>query len=329
MSSLPSIYTQYPWLWEPINELSPCGKAIDYHPDFLALQLEVSPPLTIEYGTFIQPAATIKWPSLLPKLHDLCQQTKDIRLLILLIRAHLAQEGIVALVDGVALLIAQLERWPEALHPHCHDEGEYVPEFRYNALAGLDDSEGCVAELRNYPFDNSETESYTLAEIEQWIMREKTLSLAERAQLQQRYALHTRFFESCTQLQQQLVQLSQLPSSILGTESLEFPHLSALLAPLCRYHQRQQQALAADNDVAPIPHVPVVSTPTGGDRLAYRREAREKLREIRENFAYYEPSSPLSLLLSFAEHSIGLDCQQISQRFPRELLTLLTLEKEV
>lgn len=327
MSSLPSIYAQYPWLWEPINELSPCGKAIDYHPDFLAIQLEVSSPLTIEYGTFIQPAATIKWPSLLPKLRGLCQQTKDIRLLILLIRAHLAQEGIVALAEGVALLIAQLERWPEALHPHCHDEGEYVPEFRYNALAGLDDCEGCVAELRQYAFEISETESYTLAEFEQWIVREKTLSLAERAKLKQRYDLHTQFFESCTQLQQRLVQLAQLPSNILGTESLEFPHLSALLAPLCRFHQRQQHAVTAEQDVIPLPHAS--STSSEGDALAYRYEAKEKLREIRENFAYYEPSSPLSLLLFFAEHSIGLDCQQISHRFPRELLSLLTLEKDV
>jgi len=327
MSALPALYAQYPWLWEPINDKQPCGEVIDYHPDFLALQQQVSPPPRVEYGTFIQEADRIKWPSLLPRLHSLCQQTKDIRLLILLIRAHIAEEGVSAVVEGIALLVALLERWPETLHPQCHDEGEYVPEFRYNALAGLDDNEGCVADLRVYSLTLNETEPCTVADIEQSILREKTLSIADRTQLQLQYRLHLTFFEACMHAQQQLIRLSQLPASTLGAESLHFPHLSALLAPFCRFHQRQQQSPAFDSDLVTLPTV--VTTSPQEDTLAYRSEAREKLREIRENFAYYEPSSPLSLLLFFAEQSIGLDYPQISQRFPRELLSLLTLEKDV
>jgi len=326
MSALPSIFAKYPWLIEPINDTSPCGSAIDYHPDFLALQQQVSLAQSIEYGTFIQSPATIKWPSLLPKLERLTAKSKDIRLIILLIRAHLAQDGMVAIVEGVALLISLLKRWPEALHPQCDDEGEYVPEFRSNALSDLDDLEGCVAELRRYILPATEAEDNNLADLEQWIIRASTLSLADKERLQQCYSSHRVFFETCIEAQHQLNQLMQLPCSTLGTESLSFPHLSALLNTFCRFHQRQQHVALPHDE----PDLPLTSTGRlTADKLAYRSEAREKLREIREDFAYYEPSSPLSLLLSFAEHSIGLDYLQVSQRFPRELLTLITLEKEL
>ncbi|PIJ40688.1 type VI secretion system ImpA family N-terminal domain-containing protein [Tatumella sp. OPLPL6] len=329
MSALPSIFEQYFWLREPIDDEYPCGQSIDYHPDFLALQQQLALPLSIEYGTFIQAPSAIKWSSMLPKLRRLSQQTKDIRLIILLIRAHLAEDGISAIVEGVALLITLLERWPEALHPQYEDEGEYVPEFRYNALAGLDDLEGCVAELRRCTLNTSEAETYSLSDIEQWIVRDKLLPLADKERLQQLYPAHRSFFESCVKAQQQLTQLAQLPPSTLGTESLSFPHLSALLSTFCRFHQRQQQILPSEQDASPLLSEVTQSSAGDVDRVAYRTEAREKLREIRESFAYYEPSSPLSLLLSFAENSIGLDCQQISQRFPRELLSLLTLEKDL
>lgn len=325
MSALTPIFTQYPWLWEPISDEHPCGASLDYHSAFLALQQQVSSSLSIEYGEFVQAPTPIKWSSLLPTLNTLSQQTKDIRLIILLIRAHLPQEGVASIIEGTALLIALLERWPEAVHPQCYDEGEYVPEFRHNALAGLDEIEGCVAELRRCSLITAEEEAYSLSEVEQWILSDKTRSLTERERLQQLYHHHHSFFESCLVAQQRLNQLCQLPSSALGTDSLSFPHLSSLLATFCRFHQRQPQG-PFPNDTAIL--TAATGQPSRVETLHYRSEAREKLREIRENFAYYEPSSPLSLLLSFAENSIGLDYPQISQRFPRELLSLLTLEKE-
>ena len=325
MSALTPIFTQYSWLYEPIDNEHPCGPPFDYHPEFLALQQQVSSSLPIEYGAFVQAPSPIKWSSLLPLLHRLSQQTKDIRLIILLIRAHLAQEGLTSLIEGMRLLIALLERWPEALHPQCYDEGEYVPEFRQNALAGLDEIDGCVAELRRCTLITAEEEAYSLTEVEQWILSDKALSVIERERLQRLYHYHPAFFESCSVAQQYLNQLCQLSPSTLGTDSLAFPHLSSLLTTFCRFHQRQPQVALPHNRP---PSALEAAPPSRGDKLQYRSEAREKLREIRENFAYYEPSSPLSLLLSFAENSIGLDYSQISQRFPRELLSLLTLEKE-
>ncbi|MBT0728005.1 hypothetical protein HGT73_11580 [Rosenbergiella australiborealis] len=330
MSALTAIFTHYPWLGEPIDPSLPCGPAIDYHPEFLALQQQISPQNTVEYGEFIQASSPIHWPSLLPTLYSLSQQSKDIRLVILLIRARLAQEGIKAIVEGIELLIALLERWPQALHPQCHDEGEYVPEFRHNALSGLDDREGCVAELRHFSLTTPEGQAYSLAQVEQWIRDDKTLSLADKERLQQCYHHHHYFFEHCLIAQQRLQQLCQLPDEALGTDSFSCPHLTQLFTTLCRFHQKQRQLLPPElTAVAAEPAVLQRDPPAVTDRLAYRNEAREKLREIRENFTYYEPSSPLSLLLHFAEHSIGLDCQQISQRYPRELLTLLTLEKDI
>ncbi|WKX27303.1 ImpA family type VI secretion system protein [Tatumella ptyseos] len=328
MSALPSIFAKYSWLDDPVNDESPCGPAIDYHPDFLVLQQQVSSTQSIEYGTFIQSPPIIKWSSLLPDLERLSTQTKDIRLIILLIRAHIAHHGMTAVVEGIALLIRLLKRWPEALHPQCDDEGEYVPEFRSNALSDLDDIEGCVAELRRYTFPTTEVEGCCLSNLEQWIVGDNTLSSADKARLQQHYASHLSFFQTCIDAQHQLNQLALLMPSSLGTESLSFPHLSALLNTFCQFHQRQQHAVLLHNDDAPsLPLITDGHLPL--DSLAYRSEARAKLREIRENFAYYEPSSPLSLLLFFAEHSIGLDYQQVSRRFPRELIALITLEEGI
>lgn len=328
MSALPSIFAKYPWLDDPINDESPCGPAINYHPELLALQQQLSSTQSIEYGTFIQSPPIIKWSSLLPDIERLSTQTKDIRLIILLIRAHIAHHGMTAVVEGITLLITLLKRWPEALHPQCDDEGEYVPEFRCNALSDLDDIEGCVAELRRYTFPTAEVEGFCLSNLEQWIAADNTFSSADKARLQQYYASHLTFFETCIDAQHQLNQLVQLTRSSLGNESISFPHLSALLNTFCQFHLRQQHSVLPHDD-----DTPNLQLITDGrllvDNLAYRSEARAKLREIRENFAYYEPSSPLSLLLFFAEHSIGLDYQQVSQRFPHELIALITLEEGI
>lgn len=317
----------YQWLSVPITDHPPCGIPIDYHPDYLAIQQQLTPTLAAEYGDFTAPYLPVRWETIEPIVRGLTHICKDIRLIILLIRCRIPVIGIDALSEGIQAIIYLLHQWPEQLYPQCQDEGEYVPEYRQNALMWLDDDEGIIADIRQLTLQVSEIERLTISEIEQRISRDSSSIHT----LEKMLHANKHFLEQCWQAQSALEQLCCLPDAILGCGSLSCLKLEQLLAlfsqhPLRNFSTSDLTPQVAEHSPTPECHssypVPAV------DHLSYRTIAFEQLRQMQSWFAFYEPSSPIQLILHFAEKSIGKDFHQIQQMYPSELIALLKTNED-
>jgi type VI secretion system protein ImpA len=252
---------------------------------------------------------------------------KDIRLIILLIRCRIPVVGIDALSEGIQAIIYLLHQWPEQLYPQCQDEGEYVPEYRQNALMGLDDDEGIIADIRQLTLQVSEIERLSISEIEQRISRDGSSIHA----LEKMLHANKHFLEQCWQAQAALEQLCCLPETVLGCGPLSCLKLERLLA---LFSQHPLSGLSAP-DIASQVAEPSSTTESPSsfpvpsvDHLSYRTITLEQLRQMQSWFAFYEPSSPIQLILHFAEKSIGKDFHQIQQMYPSELIALLKINED-
>lgn len=315
----------YQWLSVPVAEHPPCGIPIDYHPDYLAIQQQLIPTLAAEYGDFTAPCLPIRWEKIEPKVRDLTYICKDIRLVILLMRCRIPVVGIEALSEGIQAIVYLLQRWPSQLYPQCQDEGEYVPEYRQNALMGLDDDEGIIADIRQLTLQISGIERLSLAEFEQQAHHDNSsLHTLEKV-------LHTQhpFLEQCRQAQAALENLCGLPDTVLGCGMLSCLKLERLLAIFCRYSSPPSNscAIAVAENSQTKESSSSFPTPLA-DHLSYRTIALEQLHQMQTWFAFYEPSSPIQLLLHFAEKSIGKDFHQIHHMYPSELITLLKINED-
>lgn len=139
----------YHSMMQPIPGDHPCGKSLEYDPAFIMLQTRLQPKITAEYGNFVEVAEPNNWTDIERKCLELMSKTRDIRLLIILIRCRMRQIGVSALQEGLEAIIWCLDTWPDQLHPQLFDEGEFEPLMRGNAFAELDDIDGFITDFRN------------------------------------------------------------------------------------------------------------------------------------------------------------------------------------
>ncbi|KAF3998068.1 type VI secretion system protein TssA [Glaciimonas immobilis] len=136
-------------LIEPVCANMPCGPNLEYDPAFLLLQSITATRPDIQFGDFVGTPAPINWGEVERNSLALLQRTKDVRLIILLIRSGIRLRGAAGLHDGLMLLDSMLEQYPEDLHPTLVFEGQRDPLMRANALAGLADHSGVLTDMRN------------------------------------------------------------------------------------------------------------------------------------------------------------------------------------
>mgnify|MGYP000044073418 CR=1 FL=1 len=138
----------YQDLIQPVPGGNPCGESLEYDADFIMLQSRLQPRAGAEYGHFIETPDPLNWAEIERDTRRLLTRSRDIRLIIVLIRCRLRVIGTEALAEGLAALYALLVTWPEALHPQLSDEGVFDPLIRANALTELDAPDGLLADLR-------------------------------------------------------------------------------------------------------------------------------------------------------------------------------------
>lgn len=119
---------------------APCGENIEYDADFILLQSRLQPRQDVEYGSFFEAAEPVNWTDTERDCLTLLQKSKDIRLIIILIRCRLRKIGLRALPEGLEALYVVLQSWPNDLHPQLYDEGEFTPILRANAFSELEDT---------------------------------------------------------------------------------------------------------------------------------------------------------------------------------------------
>lgn len=348
----------YQSLMQPFPGDSPCGEALDYDPAFIMLQSRLQPKLGAEYGDFVEAAEPVNWTETERDCQALLQKSKDVRLVVILMRCRLRKRGLSALAEGAEALLALLQSWPDELHPQLLDEGEFEPMLRANAFAELEDIGGLLTDLRSQPLPKASGLQITVKEFEKahQLPREEG-ALSDEAVAAIIREWHTSAREEIRPLTQAhyfVQQIKQILAETLGHEAPELPLLSGILGMFSREFGSEMPARdlplekAPQSVPEPVPTQPPGQVAVSADEAAWqppvpvprparhepqkgvntRAQALQRLQEIRSWFAVAEPSSPLVPVLKYAEESIGKSFAELQKMYPPEVIAMLNQEKE-
>ncbi|ELY3543375.1 ImpA family type VI secretion system protein [Cronobacter turicensis] len=336
----------YQLLMQPLPGALSCGVNLEYDPDFILLLSRLQPRLDAEYGHFTEAAEPVNWAEAERDCHALFQRSKDLRLMIILIRCRLRQIGLLALEEGLTALFSLIKRWPDDIHPQLYDEGEFDPLMRINALNELEDIHGLIGDLRNQILPKAAGTQITLKIFEKShaVPRESD-ALPEIMLSTLRHEWKTHNDPVINSLQAAKAWLDRIKSILpgfAGADLPEFPQLSQLLM-LFSSHSGQP-SLTAPQPEALMPAIPendaLPSLTISGDEptpaiasgnqqnIRSRAEALSRIKEIRAWFLNTEPSSPVIPLLAFTEQTIGMGFNELLKFIPAELISRLDTEKE-
>ncbi|ENT9928810.1 ImpA family type VI secretion system protein, partial [Escherichia coli] len=80
-------------LSDPISAECPCGPDLEYDPEYLLLFTRAAPREEAQYGDFVSTPETINWAELERDARRLLMRSKDIRILVVLLRCRIQQAG--------------------------------------------------------------------------------------------------------------------------------------------------------------------------------------------------------------------------------------------
>jgi type VI secretion system protein ImpA len=333
----------YQHLLQPVSQTSPCGENLEYDPALILLQAKLQPRLGAEYGGFTEAADPVNWAEVERDCHALLAKSRDIRLVVTLIRCRLRVVGLVSLAEGLQALLALLQQWPEHLYPQLQDEGDFVPLLRANALNELEDSSGLINDLRQHVLPRAVGMQCAIKDVEKAfaIPRDEN-ALPEatvRAMLNEwRNSGHPEM-ASLGITQSVLQALSQSLHDSLGDIAPGFPQLKHLLELFSGFVPAKRETQGNDEmghspqlveAVSPSPTPPVCVaevaqelTPLAPQGINSRAQALASLRDVQCWFVAAEPGSPVILLLEFAIKTSGKSFTELMQLLPVEIVAHL------
>jgi type VI secretion system protein ImpA len=304
------------WL-TPCEPDSPCGIALDYEPDFLALETMLLGKPEQQYGETIIPAEKPEWRTIAQSAGELLKRSKDLRVAAALTRALIAQEGVTGLSKGLGLISTLLNNYWDEVHPRIDEDGERDPMMRSNALAILSDAPSFLAEVRDCSFVSGSGMSLSIREAELVLAPSDVATPpATRDQLQN--MLVDQLSRDATKLQAieysaaQIDTIAWLCNRHLGAQ--DAPNLTgaARLFKLLAESVANARTLNTEADSR-------LGENSGGEtatsnvsvgivpgRLASRADAIRALEAVCAYFEQHEPSSPVPIFLNRAKKLTGM-----------------------
>lgn len=138
-------------LLREVDPAEPCGPNLEYDPAFVALDVAMQGKPEVQYGDTIKAAEPPDWKSVRRSAGELLRRSRDLRLVVHLLRANLSLFGIDGLVDGLRLLERLIdERW-DSVHPLLDPDDGMDPMLRINSLAILADHATLLKDLKEAP----------------------------------------------------------------------------------------------------------------------------------------------------------------------------------
>lgn len=332
----------YQHLLQPVSGDSPCGENLDYDPAFLLLQAKLQPRLGAEYGEFVEVADPVNWAEIERECQALLAKSRDIRLMVTLIRCRLRVVGLTALAEGLKTLVIMLQQWPDDLWPQLLEDGEFEPLLRANALNELEDMHGLINDVRQHMLPRAVGVQCAVKDLEKALAfprDESALPEATvRAMLNEWREKNYPEMSAPWQAQQTLKVMTQMLSESLGDVSPAFTRLEHLLGLFTSMGQPAVEAVSSETSTPvtvpatvspaesqeslPIPLAPTaVASPVQG--LNSRAQALLSLREVQAWFVAMEPGSPIILLLEFAIKTSGKSFTELMQLLPVEIVSHL------
>ncbi|EOR9329160.1 ImpA family type VI secretion system protein [Escherichia coli] len=299
-------------LSDPISAECPCGPDLEYDPEYLLLFTRAAPREEAQYGDFVSTPETINWAELERDARRLLMRSKDIRILVVLLRCRIQQAGAQGLADALALL----------------------------------DHEGVMADIRGITLSNSVAMRLQVRDVERSLSASRPAdALAPESVRQQLADLEARGalpLDAFRQAAETTERLQRHARETLNDQAPDFSRLTQLLTLLPGAVQTttqeipsQPQAIqpesAAINNREPV-QAEYVAPPANiaaemtmklsaePRQIRDRNDALERLRVIRRWFEHSEPSSPTIPLLRQAERLVGKRFSEVINEIPSELL---------
>lgn len=142
-------------LLRAIDPDAPCGSNLEYDAAYIALEEEAKGTPEKQIGDHIEPAVPPNWRLVRKQALELLERTRDLRVLVELVRANLNVEGIGGLRDGLSLLRRALEGYWDSLHPQLDPDDDNDPTLRINTLMLICDGDALLRPLLNAPLVDS------------------------------------------------------------------------------------------------------------------------------------------------------------------------------
>jgi len=132
-----------------------CGEDLQYDSAFIALEQDIKGKPEQQMGDTIQEAEPPNWREIRKNAEELLSRTRDLRVLINLLRALIATDGISGFSAGLSLLKQLVElRW-DSIYPQLDPDDDNDPTERVNILMSLCDQETIVRPLQQSPLVES------------------------------------------------------------------------------------------------------------------------------------------------------------------------------
>ncbi len=345
--------SHFDWL-TPVSDGAPCGPDLEYDHDFVVLFASAAPRPDVQYGTFVGAADPLNWSEIERDCRRLMLRTKDMRVAVLYTRCRTRLGGAVGLAEGTRLLMTWLQAFPDNIHPRVGADGEdrdAALDMRMNALQGLADPEGMLADVREIVLVKSTATRLQVRDVERAFAHPRPAdaiapdSVAQQLQdlRRQQPATMKAFDETISNL----VAINMWCGTHLATYLPDFSSLMRLLQllqqgePYTRSapdhlsafggpdHDGRMTDEAAAAESVSVPHngerldtiqLPSVASRTDG-APGDRQAALALISAARDWFETNEPSSPVPVLLKRAEQFVGKRYAEAVKAIPADLLT--------
>ncbi|KJK13113.1 type VI secretion protein [Burkholderiaceae bacterium 16] len=328
---------------EAITKEEPCGGDLEYDPEFVVLQAKAAPKPDAQYGDFVSAPEAMNWTDLERDCRRLLLRTRDIRILVVLLRCWARLDHAAGLRDGLAVLAQLLTKWPDAIHPQRVVDGEADLALRANALAALSDPEGLMQDVRELPIMANGALRLQIRDVERSFAVPRTTDAlppeSVRQQLKDMRVTHSATLAA-------LAEATEIASAIDAWTSDNLPDDRPDLQPLLKLlgtvtgtaHSALGPAVTECNAMPPAELHPenvadswngngtadIAEVTTTAPRSASlpidRDTALSGIRTARLWFENHEPSSPVALLLKQAERLTGKRFDEVFQAIPADLV---------
>jgi type VI secretion system protein ImpA len=339
----------FPELQEAISKDRPCGDDLEYDPEFVVLQVKAAAKSDAQYGDFVSAPEAVNWSDLERDCKRLLLRTRDVRILVLLVRCRVKLDHATGLRDGLSILAYLLTKWPDAIHPQLVVDGEPDPALRANALAALADPQGLLQDVRELTINGNGALRLQTRDVERSLgMPRPADSLAPDSVRQQLEDLRGQKNAALAALDEAMGFATSIDA--WGRHHLQDNHPD--LEPLLRLLELVTGAAKAAAMPEVVPEVAVRAVPsppvpgqegatdspstddacdpiemtTEPDAPMGRDAALAAICKARHWFETHEPSSPIPLLLKQAERLTGKRFDEIFQAIPADLVERWALD---
>ena len=131
-----------------VSEAEPSGRNTEYDTKFAELETAAIATPEQQYGDTVIAGKEPDWQQMLRLATELSQQTRDLRVLLLLTRALTRLHGLGGLLYGMSSVNTASHALWDSLHPQLVIDDESDPQMRFSALSNFGDLDGLAADLR-------------------------------------------------------------------------------------------------------------------------------------------------------------------------------------